>query len=88
MEERDDSTPRVAENEASKNESEGACGGIPTKERPTCVIVLGMAGSGKTTFVQVKIALVFFQSQMTIFPDSNNFGYNLSETVVLKFRNF
>ena len=23
------------------------------KKKPTCVIVLGMAGSGKTTFVQV-----------------------------------
>ena len=26
---------------------------IPLAERPTCVICLGMAGSGKTTFVQV-----------------------------------
>ena len=23
--------------------------------RPTCMIVLGMAGSGKTTFVQVRV---------------------------------
>ena len=30
----------------------------PMSERPTCVICLGMAGSGKTTFVQVKICLL------------------------------
>ena len=27
----------------------------PMSERPTCIICLGMAGSGKTTFVQVQI---------------------------------
>ena len=27
---------------------------IPPQDRPTCVICLGMAGSGKTTFVQVR----------------------------------
>lgn len=27
-----------------------------TKKSPTCLIVLGMAGSGKTTFVQVKFS--------------------------------
>ena len=27
----------------------------PVTERPTCVIILGMAGSGKTTFVQVNL---------------------------------
>ena len=27
---------------------------VPMTERPTCVLILGMAGSGKTTFVQVK----------------------------------
>ena len=26
---------------------------IPLEQRPTCLICLGMAGSGKTTFVQV-----------------------------------
>ena len=26
---------------------------LPMTDRPTCVICLGMAGSGKTTFVQV-----------------------------------
>ena len=25
-----------------------------SEEKPTCIIVLGMAGSGKTTFVQVE----------------------------------
>jgi polynucleotide 5'-kinase involved in rRNA processing len=29
-------------------------------EKPTCVIVLGMAGSGKTTFVQVKKMIDIF----------------------------
>ncbi len=32
--------------------STSVVGGLP--ERPTCVICLGMAGSGKTTFVQVR----------------------------------
>ena len=27
--------------------------GLPLQERPTCIICLGMAGSGKTTFIQV-----------------------------------
>ena len=27
---------------------------IPLASRPTCIICLGMAGSGKTTFVQVR----------------------------------
>ena len=27
---------------------------IPVANRPTCIICLGMAGSGKTTFVQVR----------------------------------
>ena len=33
--------------------SEGACAMSDEDKKPTCVIVLGMAGSGKTTFVQV-----------------------------------
>ena len=28
-------------------------------EKPTCIIVLGMAGSGKTTFVQVINKLIY-----------------------------
>ena len=31
-----------------------------TEEKPTCIIVLGMAGSGKTTFVQVSYYLYLF----------------------------
>ena len=27
---------------------------LPLQDRPTCIICLGMAGSGKTTFIQVK----------------------------------
>ena len=37
-------------------EEMGAAAGDSSKEKkalPTCIIVLGMAGSGKTTFVQV-----------------------------------
>ncbi|KAM9408113.1 GPN-loop GTPase 1 [Pholidichthys leucotaenia] len=33
-------------------ETTGAAAGTPTGRKPVCVIVLGMAGSGKTTFVQ------------------------------------
>ena len=28
--------------------------GLAMSERPTCILCLGMAGSGKTTFVQVE----------------------------------
>jgi len=28
------------------------------KKKPTCIIVLGMAGSGKTTFVQVCVIIL------------------------------
>ena len=31
----------------------GELSNIPLQDRPTCIICLGMAGSGKTTFVQV-----------------------------------
>ena len=27
----------------------------PPSSRPTCIVCLGMAGSGKTTFVQVRL---------------------------------
>ena len=27
---------------------------LPLEDKPTCIICLGMAGSGKTTFVQVR----------------------------------
>ena len=39
------------------NESPGAArlANLPMADRPTCIICLGMAGSGKTTFVQVGI---------------------------------
>ena len=29
--------------------------GVAMSERPTCILCLGMAGSGKTTFVQVEL---------------------------------
>lgn len=39
---------------ASKSESENSSSGTPgVDDKPVCVIVLGMAGSGKTTFVKV-----------------------------------
>ena len=40
--------------ESNQPMSEGACAMSGEDKKPTCVIVLGMAGSGKTTFVQVK----------------------------------
>ena len=30
---------------------------LAMSERPTCILCLGMAGSGKTTFVQVEISM-------------------------------
>ncbi len=41
---------------AAEATTSGIAAGLP--ERPTCVICLGMAGSGKTTFVQVGILYV------------------------------
>lgn len=40
--------------ESEATSSSGAAGDAQTgTSSPTCIIVLGMAGSGKTTFVQV-----------------------------------
>lgn len=39
--------------DSAKDNSETA-----TKKYPTCIVVLGMAGSGKTTFVQVHIPAI------------------------------
>lgn len=46
------------EEKSSENVDEiGAAAGDNSKKAlPTCIIVLGMAGSGKTTFVQVRIS--------------------------------
>ena len=33
----------------------------PATENPLCIIVIGMAGSGKTTFVQVCLVEVMFE---------------------------
>ena len=35
---------------------------LSLNERPTCLICLGMAGSGKTTFIQVTSTLLSYQS--------------------------
>lgn len=34
--------------------SAAAAAAAPVRDKPVCLIVLGMAGSGKTTFVQVR----------------------------------
>ena len=49
-----------AELEAMETSSTGASRamddiGLAMSERPTCILCLGMAGSGKTTFVQVDV---------------------------------
>ena len=36
----------------------------PSEQKPICVIVLGMAGSGKTTFVQVQTLCVQIESRL------------------------
>lgn len=38
--------------EQAKSDAPQASADGPTKNRPVCLIVLGMAGSGKTSFVQ------------------------------------
>ena len=40
-------------NENAKHETPHSDITIDEDNKPTCIIVLGMAGSGKTTFVQV-----------------------------------
>lgn len=41
--------------------------GLPMSERPTCILCLGMAGSGKTTFVQVSFIIWFIIVDKKIF---------------------
>ena len=38
---------------AASDQSDGTAGVESQKEKPICILCLGMAGSGKTTFVQV-----------------------------------
>ena len=53
---------KMAESMEASSSSSAAGGrgkddlGLPMSERPTCILCLGMAGSGKTTFVQVGFA--------------------------------
>jgi GTPase SAR1 family protein len=52
-----DTAPMDAENDfatagASGDSASSSCDSSTTAHLPTCIIVLGMAGSGKTTFVQ------------------------------------
>ena len=44
--------PQVTEAAADKVPSAAGAGAGSSDQQPCCVIVLGMAGSGKTTFVQ------------------------------------
>lgn len=50
-----EAAPRVKETVTSAAESKPPEGPSASRvgKKPTCIIVLGMAGSGKTTFVQV-----------------------------------
>ena len=49
------STDDSQDNLAAKSDTASADDGTkpPQTKKPVCVLVLGMAGSGKTTFVQV-----------------------------------
>lgn len=40
--------------ESSAAEGDSGAPGAAARDRPVCLVVLGMAGSGKTTFVQVR----------------------------------
>ena len=64
-----------------KHESmEPACEGASAMEqeekKPTCIIVLGMAGSGKTTFVQVNLYVI---GKVTYFRQNIHFIYSRSQ---------
>ncbi len=56
---------------AAEATTSGIAAGLP--ERPTCVICLGMAGSGKTTFVQVGILDVGVAHRTCVFPPEDHF---------------
>jgi len=55
------------------------------EKNPTCVIVLGMAGSGKTTFVQVTILSqeVFVRSVIIKFINDNGFHSKMKQKCYL-----
>lgn len=44
--------PHAESGNSPSNSSDQKAG---QSKRPTCILVLGMAGSGKTTFVQVQV---------------------------------
>ena len=56
----------------------GASAQTQSLSKPTCVIVLGMAGSGKTTFVQVQL-LSTCEKQWHCEYDSQDYKYWSSE---------
>ena len=48
LHEKDETMGAASEKESSLNQ---------TEQKPICILVLGMAGSGKTTFVQVSLTV-------------------------------
>ena len=58
MKSTDDSQNNLAQKTDTTSTSDGP--EPPHKKKPVCVLVLGMAGSGKTTFVQVTLSLCQF----------------------------
>ena len=49
----DQNVPDLREKNSAETSQTDAPSGSGTHNKPPCLIVLGMAGSGKTTFVQV-----------------------------------
>lgn len=47
--------------------SSGKPSGNNAEQKPVCLIVLGMAGSGKTTFVQVNTSMFFLHLHSYVF---------------------
>ena len=57
METDEPQTEAVSEGSASGEPVAASSHSEASSSKPTCVIVLGMAGSGKTSFVQVRLEL-------------------------------
>lgn len=66
---RGSSSAKMAESMEASSAASGLKDGVglAMSERPTCILCLGMAGSGKTTFVQVASEVKFIQKVLTDF---------------------
>jgi polynucleotide 5'-kinase involved in rRNA processing len=70
----------------STSESKDKDGGYSEENKPTCIIVLGMAGSGKTTFVTKLVSRLYDDGKpyvINLDPACNEVPYpaNIGKTI-------